>query len=93
VFLLILIELKFIYHKIMFFQKCLIIKQFFLPLGVLQNYSWNFHDDTKFLLNLFIQKIDSSFIGGSIISIIFGVLFFLSNLNHDKKLVYNKLFY
>jgi trk system potassium uptake protein TrkH len=29
---------------------------------------------------------DSSFIGASIISIIFGVLFFLSNLNHDKRL-------
>ena len=32
------------------------------------------------------SEIDSSFIGASIISIIFGVLFFLSNLNHDKKL-------
>jgi len=32
------------------------------------------------------SEIDSSFIGGSIISIIFGVLFFLTNLNHDKKL-------
>ena len=32
------------------------------------------------------SEIDSSFIGASIISIIFGVLFFLSNLDHDKKL-------
>ena len=32
------------------------------------------------------SEVDSSFIGGSIISIIFGVLFFLANLNHDKKL-------
>ena len=32
------------------------------------------------------SEVDSSFIGGSIISIIFGVLFFLTNLNHDKKL-------
>jgi trk system potassium uptake protein TrkH len=31
-------------------------------------------------------EMDSSFIGASIISIIFGVLFFLTNLNHDKKL-------
>ena len=31
-------------------------------------------------------EIDSSFIGASIITIIFGVLFFLSNLNHEKKL-------
>jgi trk system potassium uptake protein TrkH len=32
------------------------------------------------------SEMDSSFIGASIISIIFGVLFFLTNLNHDKKL-------
>jgi len=32
------------------------------------------------------SEIDSSFIGASIISIVFGILFFLSNLNHDKKL-------
>ena len=32
------------------------------------------------------SEIDSSFIGASIISIIFGVLFFLTNLNHEKKL-------
>ena len=32
------------------------------------------------------SELDSSFIGASIVSIIFGVLFFLSNLNHDKKL-------
>jgi len=32
------------------------------------------------------SEIDSSFIGASIISIIFGILFFLSNLNHEKKL-------
>ena len=31
-------------------------------------------------------ELDSSFIGPSIICIIFGVLFFLSNLDHDKKL-------
>jgi trk system potassium uptake protein len=32
------------------------------------------------------SELDSSFIGASIVSIIFGVLFFLTNLNHDKKL-------
>jgi len=32
------------------------------------------------------SEVDPSFIGASIISIIFGVLFFLSNLNHDRKL-------
>ena len=32
------------------------------------------------------SEMDPSFVGASIISIIFGTLFFLSNLNHDKKL-------
>ncbi len=32
------------------------------------------------------KEIDSSFIGSAIISIIFGMLFFLTNLDHDKKL-------
>ena len=31
-------------------------------------------------------QVDQSFIGAGIITIIFGVLFFLSNLDHDKKL-------
>ena len=38
------------------------------------------------LTQIIYSEIDSSFIGASIISIIFGVLFFLSNLNHEKKL-------
>ena len=38
------------------------------------------------LTQVIYSEMDSSFIGASIISIIFGVLFFLSNLNHDKKL-------
>ena len=38
------------------------------------------------LTQIIYSELDSSFIGASIISIIFGVLFFLSNLNHDKKL-------
>ena len=32
------------------------------------------------------NQIDSSFFGASIVTIIFGTLFFLSNLDHDKKL-------
>jgi len=32
------------------------------------------------------SEMDPSFVGASIISIIFGILFFLTNLNHDKKL-------
>ena len=38
------------------------------------------------LTQIIYSEIDSSFIGASIISIIFGVLFFLSNLNHNKQL-------
>ena len=32
------------------------------------------------------SEIDSSFFGASIVTIVFGSLFFLSNLDHDKKL-------
>jgi trk system potassium uptake protein TrkH len=32
------------------------------------------------------SEIDSSFFGASIVTIVFGILFFLSNLDHDKKL-------
>ena len=42
----------------------------FIPVGV------------QFLYN----EIDSSFFGASIVTIIFGTLFFLSNLDHNKKL-------
>ncbi len=32
------------------------------------------------------DEVDSSFFGASIVTIVFGTLFFLSNLDHDKKL-------
>ena len=32
------------------------------------------------------DQIDSSFLGASIVTIVFGILFFLSNLDHEKKL-------
>ena len=38
------------------------------------------------IIQVIYNQFDSSFIGAGIITIIFGVLFFLSNLNHDKKL-------
>ena len=38
------------------------------------------------------SEIDSSFFGASIITIIFGTLFFLSNLDHDKKLTLQQAF-
>ncbi len=38
------------------------------------------------IAQFFYNEIDSSFFGASIVTIIFGVLFFLSNLDHNKKL-------
>ena len=38
------------------------------------------------IAQFFYGEIDSSFFGASIVTIIFGFLFFLSNLDHDKKL-------
>ena len=38
------------------------------------------------IAQFFYGEIDSSFFGASIVTIIFGTLFFLSNLDHDKKL-------
>jgi len=38
------------------------------------------------IIQVIYSEIDSSFFGASIITIIFGTLFFLSNLDHDKKL-------
>jgi len=38
------------------------------------------------IVQFFYNEIDSSFFGASIVTIIFGILFFLSNLDHGKKL-------
>ena len=38
------------------------------------------------IIQFFYKEIDSSFFGASIVTIIFGTLFFLSNLDHEKKL-------
>ncbi len=60
-------------------------KTVFFTLGILQiilGISMIIPILTQFIYS----EIDSSFIGASIISIVFGILFFLSNLNHDKKL-------
>ena len=43
-------------------------------------------------VQFFFKEIDSSFFGASIITIIFGTLFFLSNLDHDKKLSLQQAF-
>jgi trk system potassium uptake protein len=60
-------------------------KTVFFTLGILQIILGIF-----MLIPIIVQfiysEIDSSFFGASIVSIIFGTLFFLSNLDHDKKL-------
>jgi trk system potassium uptake protein TrkH len=60
-------------------------KTVFFTLGVLQ-IILGISMMIPILAQFIYSEIDSSFIGASIISIIFGVLFFLSNLNHEKKL-------
>jgi len=60
-------------------------KTVFFTLGILQIILGIF-----MLIPVIVQflysEVDSSFLGASIITIIFGVLFFLSNLDHDRKL-------
>ena len=60
-------------------------KTVFFTLGILQ-IILGISMAIPILTQIIYLEIDSSFIGASIICIIFGVLFFLSNLNHDKKL-------
>ena len=60
-------------------------KTVFFTLGVLQ-IILGISMMIPILAQFIYSEIDSSFIGASIVSIIFGVLFFLTNLNHDKKL-------
>ena len=38
------------------------------------------------IIQFFYSEIDSSFFGAALVTTIFGILFFLSNLDHDKKL-------
>ena len=38
------------------------------------------------IFQIIFNELDSSFIGASIITVVFGILFFLSNLDHQKKL-------
>ena len=66
-------------------------KTVFFTLGILQIIL-----GVSMLVPIIIQiaynQLDSSFIGASVITVIFGVLFFLSNLNHDRKLNLQKAF-
>jgi len=60
-------------------------KTVFFTLGVLQ-IILSVSMIIPIIAQIIYSEMDSSFIGASIISIIFGILFFLSNLNHDKRL-------
>ena len=66
-------------------------KTVFFTLGILQIILGIF-----MLIPLIVQfiysEIDSSFFGASIVTIIFGTLFFLSNLDHEKKLTLQQAF-
>ena len=44
------------------------------------------------IIQFIYSEVDSSFFGASIVTIIFGTLFFLSNLDHDKKLTLQQAF-
>ena len=60
-------------------------KTVFFTLGILQIILGIFMF-IPIITQFFYQEIDSSFFGASIVTIIFGVLFFLSNLDHENKL-------
>ena len=60
-------------------------KTVFFTLGILQIILGIFML-IPIIIQFFYSEIDSSFFGASIVTIVFGILFFLSNLDHDKKL-------
>jgi trk system potassium uptake protein TrkH len=66
-------------------------KTVFFTLGILQIILGVFMFIPIFFQFLY-SEIDSSFFGASIVTIIFGSLFFLSNLDHDKKLTLQQAF-
>ena len=60
-------------------------KTVFFTLGILQIILGVFML-IPIIVQFFYNEIDSSFFGASIVTIIFGTLFYLSNLDHEKKL-------
>ena len=66
-------------------------KTVFFTLGILQIILGVFMF-IPIIFQLIYSEIDSSFFGASIVTIIFGTLFFLSNLDHDKKLTLQQAF-
>ena len=66
-------------------------KTVFFTLGILQIILGVFMI-IPIIIQFIFNELDSSFISASLISVIFGVLFFLSNLDHDKKLNLSQAF-
>ena len=66
-------------------------KTVFFTLGLLQ-VILGFAMIIPVVAQLIYQEFDSSFISSGIITVVFGVLFFLSNLDHDKKLILPQAF-
>ena len=66
-------------------------KTVFFTLGILQIILGIFML-IPIIVQFFYKEVDSSFFGASIVTIIFGTLFFLSNLDHDKKLSLQQAF-
>ena len=66
-------------------------KTVFFTLGILQIILGVFMV-IPIIFQFIYSEIDSSFFGASLVTIIFGTLFFLSNLDHDKKLTLQQAF-
>ena len=66
-------------------------KTVFFTLGVLQIILGVFMF-IPIIFQFLYSEIDSSFFGASLVTIIFGTLFFLSNLDHDKRLTLQQAF-
>ncbi len=66
-------------------------KTVFFTLGILQIILGVFML-IPIVVQFFYNEVDSSFFGASIVTIIFGTLFFLSNLDHEKKLTLQQAF-
>ena len=66
-------------------------KTVFFTLGILQIILGVFMF-IPIIFQFLYSEVDSSFFGASIVTVIFGVLFFLSNLDHDKKLTLQQAF-
>ncbi len=66
-------------------------KTVFFTLGILQIILGVFMF-IPIILQFIYSEVDSSFFGASIVTIIFGTLFFLSNIDHDKKLTLQQAF-